>query len=343
MVSIQCGPDDQSKRLAQIDLPKSWSRTLSNGIDLGAIEPVLRKDQSPVHFLYAGVLADHKGVQYLLDAAAKLLAEDDLHGRWSLTIAGDGPDEQMVVDRLGEFRTATVSWIGPVPRCDLLRRLPRYDVVVLPSVGAENEPLTLLEAMASGAAQLAADAGGNFELVEHGESGFLVPPRDAASLAEAMRRMIKDPSLIRRFSIRNLTRRPGFDEAETVKRLIEIYDVLDSQKDKVDDLVICVGGTPPPEIASLLNSRGLTMDTRNAATLIWHEWATPYEWQRARAVWSWEKTIDTGCATLANARQLPIVAPEGACIDAERGTSAALVTYRDAAEAIAYIDGLVIR
>jgi glycosyltransferase involved in cell wall biosynthesis len=326
-----------SYRKAGLD---SGIATLSNGIDLGAIEPVLRKDQSPVHFLFAGVLADHKGVRYLLDAAAKLLAEGDLHGRWSLTIAGDGPDEQMVVDRLREFRTDAVSWIGRVPRYDLLRRLPHYDVVVLPSVGAENEPVTLLEAMASGAAQLATAVGGSVELIEHGESGFLVPPSDATSLAEAMRRMINDPGLVHRFSARNLARRAGFDEAETIRRLIEIYDVLDLQDVKVDDLIICVGGMPPPEIASLLNSHGLRANTQNAATLIWHEWATPYEWRKARAVWSWEKNIDAGCAMQAGARRLPILAPEGAGLDGERATSADLVTYRDAAEAIAYIDGL---
>ncbi len=314
--------------------------TLSNGIDLHEIEPVLRKDQPPVHFLYAGVLAEHKGVQYLLDAAAKLLAEADLHGRWRLTIAGDGPKDQMVVDRVREFRTDAVTCIGRVARNELVRTLYRYDVVVLPSIGAENEPVTLLEAMASGAAQLGTAVGGNAELIEHGESGFLVPPRDATSLAEAMRRMIRDPSLVRCFSARNLARRSNFDEAETIKRLIAIYDVLDLQDVKVDDLVICAGRTPPPEIASLLNAYSSTTDTRNAATLIWHEWATPYEWQKARAVWSWEKIIDGKIATLASEYRLPILAPEGACIGGERSKSAVLATYRHAPEAIAYIDRL---
>jgi glycosyltransferase involved in cell wall biosynthesis len=54
---------------------------------------------------------------------------------------------------------------------------------------------TLREALAVGTAVIGSDIEGNPELIAHGETGLLVPPRDPAALAEAMLRMIREPRL----------------------------------------------------------------------------------------------------------------------------------------------------
>jgi glycosyltransferase involved in cell wall biosynthesis len=56
-------------------------------------------------------------------------------------------------------------------------------------------PRTVLEAMAVGRAIVTTDAPGCRETVVEGENGFLVPPRDAGALADAMRRFIVEPGL----------------------------------------------------------------------------------------------------------------------------------------------------
>lgn len=76
---------------------------------------------------------------------------------------------------------------------DLLREM---DVLVLPSFD-EGMPLVLLEAMACGVPVVATRVGGVDELVEDGIDGLLVPPGDVAALAEAIDRLVSDPTRAR--------------------------------------------------------------------------------------------------------------------------------------------------
>ncbi len=70
-------------------------------------------------------------------------------------------------------------------RDDVPDWLSRADLFVLSSV-SEGICLTLLEAMAAGLPVVATDVGGNREVVEHGRTGWLVPPRDPDALADAI-------------------------------------------------------------------------------------------------------------------------------------------------------------
>jgi glycosyltransferase involved in cell wall biosynthesis len=76
--------------------------------------------------------------------------------------------------------------------------LPRYysaaDTFVLPSIaGPENSPVVVFEAMASGKPVVASGLPGVCEIVQHEETGLLVPPRDINALAAALVRVLTDP------------------------------------------------------------------------------------------------------------------------------------------------------
>jgi glycosyltransferase involved in cell wall biosynthesis len=72
------------------------------------------------------------------------------------------------------------------------------DVFVFPSLVAEGLPMALLEALALSKPVVATDVGGVPEIVEDGKTGLVVPPRDAAALAEGIVRVLSDPVLARR-------------------------------------------------------------------------------------------------------------------------------------------------
>jgi sugar transferase (PEP-CTERM/EpsH1 system associated) len=104
----------------------------------------------------------------------------------------NGVDLRLVIVGDGSQRGAIEKELAGKP--DLLRRillvgevrdvadwLNSFDVFVLPSL-SEGMSNTLLEAMAVGVAPIATAVGGNPEVVEHGHSGFLVPPRDAEQI-----------------------------------------------------------------------------------------------------------------------------------------------------------------
>jgi glycosyltransferase involved in cell wall biosynthesis len=83
-------------------------------------------------------------------------------------------------------------WVGAQE--DVLPFLDAMDLFVLPS-HTEGLPLTVLEAMAAGRPVVGTAVGGIPEAVRHGETGFVVPPRDPRRLAEAVIDVLANPAL----------------------------------------------------------------------------------------------------------------------------------------------------
>ncbi len=113
----------------------------------------------------------------------------------TLAIAGDGPDRGALERRARELGLdGRVSFLGTVSREQVLRLFRAADASVLPSAW-ENFPHTVVEALAVGCPVIATAVGGVPEVVRDGENGLLVPPGDAAALAEAIARFFSDGEL----------------------------------------------------------------------------------------------------------------------------------------------------
>ena len=167
-----------------------------------------------------GNLYPVKGHRFLLEALGLLrTAAPQLH----VAIAGRGELE-------GELR-ARANALGVTDRFHLLglRRdignvLAAADIFVLPSL-SEGVPLALLEAMlAAPPRPIIATAVGEVPTVlDHGRAGVLIPPGDAAALAEALRGLLADPERGVRLSIAAATRA---NEQYTFARMMERYLAL---------------------------------------------------------------------------------------------------------------------
>jgi colanic acid/amylovoran biosynthesis glycosyltransferase len=147
-----------------------------------------------------------KGLGYLVDAVGILLSQGvavelhvvgapDHHHPASVRCAKD-LDSQIARLGLGAAVFVEGRRTGPEVR----RFLTRATVFVAPCVELENGdkdgiPTALLEAMASHCAIVATDAGSIAEAIVDGESGLLVPQRDAVRLAAAIKRLVIDPAL----------------------------------------------------------------------------------------------------------------------------------------------------
>ncbi len=145
-----------------------------------------------------GSLQEYKGQRYLIEAARMLRDE----GReLSVVLVGDGelrPELEAQVAGLG--LGSVVEFAGHQPTERITELLATATVVVQPSVVTasgkmEGVPVALMEALASEAAVVATDISGISELVIDGETGRLVPPRDAAALAEALAGLLDDEAL----------------------------------------------------------------------------------------------------------------------------------------------------
>jgi len=130
---------------------------------------------------FVGGLHDYKGVFDLADAMAGCAADA------SLLVAGDGPARDELASRLG----ADATFLGAVPYEDIPAVYHAMDAFVLPS-HTEGLPRVVLEAQATGTPVVATRVGGVPEVIDDGETGLLVDPRDPAGLSDAIDRLAAD-------------------------------------------------------------------------------------------------------------------------------------------------------
>jgi glycosyltransferase involved in cell wall biosynthesis len=90
-----------------------------------------------------------------------------------------------------------VRFAGRIDNADIAALYASADIVLNPST-ADNMPISILEALASGVPVVSTDAGGIPDLVEHGRTALLVPVGDAAAMATAALRLLDDTALAQR-------------------------------------------------------------------------------------------------------------------------------------------------
>jgi glycosyltransferase involved in cell wall biosynthesis len=105
----------------------------------------------------------------------------------------------------------------------VLSILKGFDLFVMPSV-TEGLGTSLLDAMACARPIVASRVGGIPEVVRHGETGLLVPPKDSRDLAASIIRLLLDPALASRFAEAGLSRvRQKFSLERMVSGTLEVY------------------------------------------------------------------------------------------------------------------------
>ncbi len=158
-------------------------RTIINGISL---EPYLalnrdEPDTDPIVFGHVGRLTSVKNQKLMIDAFHKVHNQLP-HSR--LVIAGDGPLRPELEAQVLELGIASsVSFLGY--QSDIASVVADLDVFLLTSV-SEGTPLVVIEAMAAACPVIATDVGGLPEMIEHHQSGLLVPSGDVEALTKNM-------------------------------------------------------------------------------------------------------------------------------------------------------------
>ena len=140
-----------------------------------------------------GRLSPEKGHRFFLQGLGQIL---ERFPETQVLIAGDGPERnalRSLVDSLGVDHA--VSFLGY--RRDVPAIIEASDVVVLASQ-REGFGDVLIEAMSLSRPVVATAVGGVPEIVQHDETGLLVPAGDSEALAQAVMRLLADPTWSRR-------------------------------------------------------------------------------------------------------------------------------------------------
>ena len=196
--------DHMRARVEALGCDRSRLAVQRLGIDTSRFIPVNRPNAPgrPVQILTVARLVEKKGHAFALQAIAQVV---QTHSNIMYQIAGEGPlvcQLQSLIRELALERH--VSLLGAQHNEAVARLMTEVDIFLLPSVTAasgdqEGIPVSLAEAQASGLPVVATRHSGISELVEEGRSGFLVPERDAAALADRLRFLIEHPEVRRQF------------------------------------------------------------------------------------------------------------------------------------------------
>jgi glycosyltransferase involved in cell wall biosynthesis len=168
-----------------------WDR----GVDTARFDPALRGQLElggELNVLYAGRITREKGAELLADA---FLDAHNRDPRLHLVLAGGGPEQEYLRERVGERHATFLGWLEGV---ELARAYASADIFLFPSA-TDTFGQVILEAQASGLPVVAVAAGGPLSLVEHRVSGLLCEPR-ADALAECLLELAGSPLLRRRLA-----------------------------------------------------------------------------------------------------------------------------------------------
>jgi colanic acid/amylovoran biosynthesis glycosyltransferase len=174
-------------------------RVIHCGVDPEVFSPHTHHNSTgPFQILCVGSLEEVKGHTYLIEAC-RLLRERGVE--FVCHLVGDGPLCRQIATQIR--RTGLQQQVcmhGGLPRHEVVKLHASADVLVLASVPTqrgkrEGIPVVLMEGMASGLPVVSSAISGIPELVESGQTGLLVPPRDAIALAEALYRLWNDAAL----------------------------------------------------------------------------------------------------------------------------------------------------
>jgi colanic acid/amylovoran biosynthesis glycosyltransferase len=181
---------------AHHDVPTEKLVVLPIGVELSA-QPPLRRPTAhlPAAHLFVGRFVEKKGIAVLADAIRRLRAQGD---QTPLVCVGDGPLRPVLQALARDVANISLTgWLSP----DEVRvHMTEAVALLVPSItagdgDAEGLPSVIAEAMAQACPVIGSDQGGIAEAIRRDFTGLLVPPGDAAALADAMHRLGQDDEL----------------------------------------------------------------------------------------------------------------------------------------------------
>jgi len=179
--------------------------------------------KDPVRILFVSFIRPGKGLEYLVDALARLKTSRPVR----LAIVGDTKKNsaeklriEKQIDGLG--LSDKVDWEDYARfGAELFAQLRRSDIFVLPTL-TEGAPHVLVEARAFGLPVISTRVGGIPSSVKDGEDGILVPPRDGQALAAAIDKVIEDGEFRRKLISNGYTAAKAFSLEKFTEQVVEV-------------------------------------------------------------------------------------------------------------------------
>ena len=206
-----------------------------NGIDSSFYSSTSDVNKSGFQVGYVGRLTPEKGVEEFVSAASLISKE---YPEVQFSIYGEELFDNVLIGKYTETIKSIIKTAGLDKRVSLkgfvvpqTKIYANLSVFFLPSY-MEACPMVILEAMAAGVPVIATEVGGIPEIVEHGVTGYLIPPKDPQAIADAVEHVINNPEEVKKI-VENARRtvKERFDFRENARQFVKIYqELLDEQR-----------------------------------------------------------------------------------------------------------------
>ncbi len=218
------------QKVIDLGCPEEKLIVLGIGVDAGKFDLRPRPRVEKIRLLTVGRLAEKKGLEYSIRAAAKVLEH---HDNLEYTILGEGPMRPTLEKLVRELRVGEkITLAGFKRQEEVVAYMQNSDIFVLASVTAssgdtEGVGTVLLEAQLTGMPVVATRHNGFPDAVDDGVSGFLVPERDVDSLAERLRYLIDNPEVSERMGAEGRKHViEHFEKTKVRQRFLEVVSRL---------------------------------------------------------------------------------------------------------------------
>ncbi len=158
-------------------------------------DAIPQKEVSPLRIIFARRFQTYRGTRLFTHTLQRILPE---YPDMQVTIAGSGPDEQYMRERLQHLPGVTFTTYDS---SDSIRMHSDKHIAVVPTTGSEGTSLSLLEAMGSGCAVVCTNVGGMTNIVLDHYNGIMISP-DEEELYCAIKELADNPDLRYRLAMR---------------------------------------------------------------------------------------------------------------------------------------------
>jgi len=227
------------KKLIELGCPSEKVIVHHIGVKLEKYEFRVRQPDDQIRIMVCGRFIEKKGIPYAIEAFKRVVSDTKTDVR--LTIVGDSNsngtltvEKRKILNAISEYKVGNaVTFTGFVPHSELLKIAYHHHILLAPSVHGSNGnaeggfPVILTEALATGMPVVAFNHCDIPEIIQNGKSGFLVPERDVAALAEKLIYLIEHPEIWPNMGRAGRAHvEVNYDINKLNDRLVEIYQQL---------------------------------------------------------------------------------------------------------------------
>ena len=202
--------------------------TKGSGVNLKKYSYTPEPTGDKVNVIFTARMVKEKGIVTLIDAAE--LLRDKYEDKVEFWLCGGLSDNPLAIKE-GELRAMCddkyIKWLGH--RTDVHELLMQSHIMAFPSYYREGVPKSLIEASAIGRPIITTDSVGCRDVVEDGINGYLIPIKDASTLADRLGKLFEDKELRVRMGLksREFAER-DFSIENVVNTHLEIYNKVKS-------------------------------------------------------------------------------------------------------------------